>query len=209
MFPSSSSSSPSSCKAFLHKGPKVLFLDHLKIHSSVKCLERTLGAVGCVQEVVVNKTMLTHIKWVPRHVINSYPGGSFWGKFAFLGGDVAEVGIACYGTCSWATSPTLILRCFLATGSLVLNSWSHFLVICGKIHSLRWSLHLGAAPYIRFHLLWVMCFTKANPQDLMKRKDFSLIQASWWDFFRWFQSSFRWCIFTSFFNRWYLYTTVW
>lgn len=47
-----------------------------------------------IQEVVVNKTMLAHIKWVPRHVINSYPGGSFWGKFAFLGGDVAEVGIA-------------------------------------------------------------------------------------------------------------------
>jgi len=35
-----------------------------------------------IGEVVVNKTMLTHIKWVPRHVINSYPGGSFWGKFA-------------------------------------------------------------------------------------------------------------------------------
>lgn len=102
-----------------------------------------------------------------------------------------------------------LLRCFFATGSLVLNSGSHFLVICGKIHSLRWSLHLGAAPYIRFHLLWVICFTKANPQDLMKRKDFSLIQASWWDFFRWFQSSFRLCIFTSFFNWWYLYTTVW
>ena len=109
----------------------------------------------------------------------------------------------------FATSPTLILRFFFATGSLVLNSGSHFLVICGKIHSLRWSLHLGAAPYIRFPLLWVICFTKANPQDLMKRKDFSLIQASWWDFFRWFQSSFRWCIFTSFFNWWYLYTTVW
>ena len=155
MFPSSSSFSSTSCKAFLHKGPKVLFLDHLKIHSSVKCLERTLGAVGCVQEVVVNKTMLTHIKWVPRHVINSYPGGSFWGKFAFLGGDVAEVGIACYGTCSFSQhhQPSF-LDVFLRLGVWSLTRGPISLVLCVQDPFVEMEPPPGSCfIYIRFHLL--------------------------------------------------------
>ena len=34
--------------------------------------------------IVVNKSLLPHIKWVPRHVINSYPNGVWGGRFKLL-----------------------------------------------------------------------------------------------------------------------------
>lgn len=132
MFPSSSSfSSTSSCKAFLHKGPKVLFLDHLKIiQNTFKCEmfgENTWGSgvrsgSGCQQDdadthQVGSKTCDQLLPWriiLGQICVSRWRCCRSWNRLLW---DLQF----------FATSPTLILRCFFATGSLVLNSGSHFL----------------------------------------------------------------------------------
>eukprot|EP00435_Cladocopium_sp_Y103_P012807 s1655_g3.t1 len=54
--------------------------------------------------VVVNKSLLPHMKWVPRHVINSYPNGVWNGKFKF--GD-----------------PDFIVHCFSVKGELQMRPY--------------------------------------------------------------------------------------
>lgn len=54
--------------------------------------------------VVVNKSLLPHIKWVPRHVINPYPDGVWGGRFKF--GD-----------------PDFIVHCFSQKGELVMRPY--------------------------------------------------------------------------------------